>query len=146
MRTPSLLDSIFFSLQEYTRCIPSRFFRYTVSGVIATIVHVGILTFLVELIYLNPTVSSAIGFIVACCLNYILQHYLVFSANGKHTVLVLRYVVVTLSTFVINIGLFWCLYHLVGVWYPAAQLIATGMIFLLNFFINRSYTFRNKRT
>ncbi len=126
------------------RFLSAQFCRYFVSGVIATVVHLVILSFLVELTNCPPTVSSAIGFIGACLGNYMLQHYWVFSVKGSHRVFFLRYITVTAITFFLNIGLFWLLFQVVGLWYLVAQLVAIALIFILNFLINRSYTFKNR--
>lgn len=119
-----------------------QIFRYFISGLIATVVHIAVLTFLVEAVFVLPAVASALGFVIACCVNYILQHYWVFGAEGKHSVFFLRYAVVTAITFMLNIGFFYFLFHVAGFWYPVAQLMAIAMIFIINFLLNRSYTFR----
>lgn len=119
-----------------------QFVRYFVSGGSALFLHVATLVLLVEVFGSWPTVASGIGFVVATVWNYTLQRYWVFEADGSHRVLFSRYVAVTFVTFGLNIALFWLLYRIVGLWYPASQVVATGVIFLVNFVVNRSYTFR----
>jgi putative flippase GtrA len=117
------------------------FFRYTVSGLMAAIAHFTVLWILVEWFGVYPTYASAIGFCVAMFVNYSLQYYWTFRAKGPHGLLFSRYVIVTLSMLGVNTLIFWTLNEVAGIYYLAAQLVATGGVMILNFTINRHYTF-----
>ena len=41
-------------------------------------------------------------------------------------------------------GLFWSALNLAEIWYPLAQVLTTGIIFIVNFIINRSFTFKTE--
>jgi putative flippase GtrA len=74
--------------------------------------------------------------------NYALQHRFVFNPDGRsHLLFFSRYVVVTLLTMALNVGLFWLLTSGLGMYYVLSQIITIGLIVPLNFVINRSYTF-----
>jgi putative flippase GtrA len=118
------------------------FARYFVSGGAAFAVHLLTLSALVELVAVPPVTATAVGFLVALCVNYVLQHRWVFRSTGRHRTLFVRYVVVTIVTFAINIALFGLFYEILGLWYILSQIMATGLIFIVNFFVNRHYTFR----
>jgi putative flippase GtrA len=122
--------------------ISVEFAKYFVGGCFALAVHLLILATLVELLNANPLVATSIGFIVALCVNYLVQHTWVFGFAGTHKVSFPRYVAITSITFVANIALFRLLSVAFGLWYLAAQTAATGIIFVVNFVINRHYTFR----
>ena len=119
-----------------------QFVRYFISGSTALIVHVAVLALLVELFAFNETVASGIGFVVAVLVNYTIQHTWVFEAEGNHGEHFPRYLLVTLITFSLNLGLFWMAVNVVEIWYPLAQVLTTGIIFILNFLINRQFTFK----
>lgn len=120
-----------------------QFLRYLLSGGSALLTHLAVLYFLVEIFAIDATYASGAGFIVATIQNYLLQHYFVFGAQGgRHQVLFTRYAAVTALTFGANLGLFWCIHVLLGLCYLLSQIVTTGLIFVVNFFINRSYTFR----
>lgn len=109
--------------------------------------HVSMLYLLVEYLSVDASYASGIGFVVATIQNYLLQHYFVFGVEGgQHHVLFTRYLTVTTFTFGVNLGLFWCLHELLAIWYLMSQVMTTGLIFILNFFANRSYTFRAEAT
>lgn len=117
------------------------FLRYTVAGSIAAIAHFSVLWGLVEWFGVYATYASATGFCVAIFVNYSLQYYWTFRAKGPHGVMFLRYLVVTLTMLGVNTLLFWTLNEAMGVYYLVAQVIATGCVMILNFTINRYYTF-----
>ena len=118
-----------------------QFVRYFISGGSAVLLHWLILIGLVELFAVSPMVATAIGFVVGFLLNYSLLQSWVFETSGNHRLFLMRYVVVTCITFVLNMGLFWLLYESMSINYSIAQVIATGVVFLVNFLINRSFTF-----
>ena len=117
--------------------------KYVVSGSIAASVHLGVLVALIELARLDATLSSAIGFLAALLVNYSLQYKWVFSSGGSHLVRGLRYIFVTALTLLVNVLLFWILHEKLAIWYPGAQIIAIGVVFLVNFYLNRRFTFRD---
>jgi putative flippase GtrA len=119
-----------------------QFIRYFISGSTALVVHLGVLALLVELFATNETMASGAGFVVAVMVNYTIQHTWVFEAEGRHKEHLPRYVVVTLLTFALNLGLFWVAVNVAQVWYPVAQVFTTGVVFILNFVINRQFTFK----
>jgi putative flippase GtrA len=119
-----------------------QFVRYFIGGITALLVHLLCLAMLIEWTTTPPVIASGIGFIVATMVNYALQHYWVFSVSGRHKVYFTRYISVTLATFTLNILFFWIIHDIFQVWYPLAQTVVTGCIFILNFVINRSFTFR----
>lgn len=116
--------------------------RYAISGGSAALAHLAVLILLVEEFGSNPTLSSAIGFCVAIAVNYTLQYYWTFRADGSHGSTFARYVSVTLLMLVVNTGLFWFINTRIGLGYVIAQAIAILFVFTINFEINRRFTFR----
>ena len=118
-----------------------RVFRYLVSGGTGAFIHFSILTALVALFGVDPVVSTTIGFIIGSMVNYTLQYHWTFSADGPHHVMLTRYAMVTTATMILNGQLFWLLTSKLGMHYLLAQLIVTGIIVVVNFLINKHYTF-----
>lgn len=119
-------------------------FRYLVSGGTGAIVHFTVLTILVELVELNPTVATSIGFVLGSIVNYTLQYHWTFDADGPHHVMFTRYAAVTATTLSINAALFWTFTNIFGIHYLIAQVMSTGMMVVVNYLINRYYTFVSK--
>ena len=122
----------------------SVFVRYVLSGGVAAATHLSILVSLVELADLNKPLASAIGFIAAICVNYTLQYQWAFVSNAPHRSTFPRYMLVTLSMLGVNTVLFCWMTEMMGVPYVPAQVFAIAVVFLMNFYINRNYTFVQK--
>jgi putative flippase GtrA len=119
----------------------SVFIRYVISGAIASAAHFSLLILLVELISMNATLASAVGFGVAIFVNYSFQYHWTFRADGPHGVLFARYIIVTFAMLGVNTGIFWFFNVQLDVPYLLAQVVATGIVVLFNFTINLRYTF-----
>ncbi len=124
--------------------IPARQLgRYLVAGGTATLVHLCLLAALVELLGTPATLASAIGFCIACGVNYTIQYYWTFAAVGSHGILFARYALVTIVMLGVNTVFFWLLHSRAGAPYLLAQALATAMVVGLNFETNRRYTFKS---
>lgn len=116
-------------------------FRYLVSGGTAALLHFIVLISLVELADVDATVASMTGFCVATLLNYTLQYHWTFELSEPHNRIFTRYVLITFTMLGVNTIIFWILYAKLSVLYVVAQVIATGVVTILNFLINKHYTF-----
>ena len=117
------------------------FVRYCIAGTIAVTVQLAVLTSLVEIFGLHETLSSALAFCVAVVVNYILQYYWTFSSTGSHGTLFIKFSVVACLGLVINTSVFWTLNELLEVHYFLSQVVATGLVVMFNFLINRHFVF-----
>jgi putative flippase GtrA len=122
----------------------ATFMRYFISGGLAALIHFGTLILLIEKFTINPVIATTAGFCLAVVFNYTAQYYWTFKVSGSHQQFMLRYFGVTLITLMVNTGLFWLLNIPLQLPYLAAQIFATGIVFLLNFFINHHYTFKSQ--
>ena len=118
-----------------------RFVLYLASGGTAVLVWYAVLIGLVELFDTNKTLASVIGFAVGMPVNYILQRRFVFKASGPDRLYFPRYVAVTLATMGLNALMFWSLVEVVGLNYLVGQTISTGLVVVVNYLVNRTYTF-----
>jgi putative flippase GtrA len=123
------------------RSVLGEFVRYVVGGGVATLIHLTVLTVLVEKFRLRPTVGTSLGFCVGSVFNYAFQYYLTFRAKGLHAGIFVRYAIVTVIMLGLNAALFDWLTKILGLPYLYAQMLATSVIMLFNFAINKLYTF-----
>ena len=121
----------------------ASFIRYFISGGTATVIHFGTLILLVEEFKINSTIATTAGFCIAVIFNYLAQFYWTFKPTGSHGRFILRFLGATTFTLGINTGLFWFLTEYENFPYVISQIFATGVVFLLNFLINRHFTFKS---
>lgn len=123
------------------RHIGVELFRYLSVGVIVVTAQFSILSFLVEVIDLNPTLSSAIAYVLSTVINYVLQYHYTFRAKDKHWRVFSRYFVVTGSALLLNVLIFWVANEVFGLWYLFSQMCALVIVTSYNFILGRHFTF-----
>ena len=125
----------------FNRAYARQEFRYLISGGTAALVHFAVLTALVEWFSAQPLLATSVGFLIGSLINYLLQYHWTFEADGRHHIMLSRYAAVALTTMSINSVLFWTFTEQFDMYYLLAQLVATGMMVVVNFLINKHYTF-----
>ena len=115
--------------------------RYGIAGGSAFLVWIGVLVFLVECFSVNETMASAVGFVCATPINYALQKRYVFKSAENMESRFIIYCVVTVASLGLNILLFWLLVNFANIHYASAQIVTAAVIVLVNYYVNRTYTF-----
>lgn len=117
-------------------------FQYLVGGGIAVCVHMAILIGLVELIGVVAVVASTIGLIAGVIVNYLFQYYVTFRSSSRgHRSTAWRFIAVTSFTLLLNYLMFSALESRMH--YVIAQAVTILAIFLVNFGINKAFTFQD---
>lgn len=122
-----------------------QFARYAVAGGTSVVTHLIVLILLVEAFAVEKGIASTIGFLTAIPVNYALQHRFVFDRTGRHWRFFSRYVAVTLAALGLNAALFLLGINVLGFHYLPTQIVVIGLIFVLNFHVNRAFTFNDLR-
>lgn len=118
-----------------------QFRRYLITGVLGTGTHLIILVFCVEYIGLSSTPGSAAGFMGALSVSYLLNHHWAFDSSRPHRSSLWRYVLVSSSGLLLNTSMVSALVHYLQWWYMTAQLSVIWIVPLINFILNRHWTF-----
>jgi len=116
--------------------------KYGIAGGTAAATHLGILFILVAYFEIPKVNSSSIGFLCAMIVNYSVQNFYVFPNNQNKIGSLLKYTLVTLAFFYLNSNLFTFLLDYTEINYMICQIAVILSIFLLNFFVNKFFTFR----
>lgn len=114
--------------------------RYALAGGTAAATHIVLLAVFVEMFGIAQIAASVTAFCIAHALNYLMQYHLTFRANTPHTSAATRFMAVTAVTFTLNAALFTVLS--MGLYYVLAQAVTLAVIFVVNFVLNRRFTFR----
>ena len=118
-----------------------RIIRYLLAGGLAFLVHLAVLAGLVEWFFVDELLATSVGFLCAVPVNFHLQRTFVFKSNGHYATEFRKYVLVTISTFLLNGLVFAILHSGVGIQYVPAQLCATVVVLAVNFTVNHFFTF-----
>jgi putative flippase GtrA len=115
--------------------------KYAIVGITGATIHFLTLFYLVEKFQIHPIVSSSIGFILTVLVSYFPNYYWTFKANSSHKKTLARYTVVSLSGFASNFIAFTISYSLLSLHYGFSQAVATVVVPLTNFILNKYWTF-----
>lgn len=119
--------------------IPASLVKYFVKGVGATLANVALMSVLVELGGLQPAVAAVVSTCGLLTIGYVVMNKWVFDdadTPDSHLKRGLKYYAVILTGKGVNYAIFVGLLSL-GLWYPAAWVVGSGIAFLGTFSGNR---------
>lgn len=118
-----------------------QFLRFAGVGVVGTAVHYAAMFAAVELLHVSPVIGSGIGFLVSLGASYALNRMWTFDKRPPWARGFLVYFLVCAVGLAINMGIV-ALGVSAGLHYMVAQVIATPVALLWNFFSSRFIVFR----
>jgi putative flippase GtrA len=117
-----------------------RLLRYAAVGACAAVLQVCLLTLFIEVVGVSALLASTVALSISIIVNYSLQHRVTFRSKSRHFVAAPRFVALTLCTLAANALVFNSLLSVLP--YVAAQVLTLGAIFPINYYLNRTLTFR----
>jgi putative flippase GtrA len=115
--------------------------RFAAVGAVGTAAQYLVLWFGVTAVALSATVASGAGFVLGAVVNYLLNYHYTFASDRPHAAAAARFFTVAGAGLLINTALM----HALVVWvtwhYMLAQVLATAVVLLWNFLVNRHWTF-----
>jgi putative flippase GtrA len=111
-------------------------------GLVAAIVHYGLLISLVEGYRMDPVPAALAGYVAGGIVSYLLNRRHTYASDRPHVEATWRFAIVA----VIGFGLTWAgmaiLVRGLAVPYLAAQLVTTGIVLFWSFLAHKFWTFR----
>ena len=126
------------------RDILTQFAKFMAVGAVGTVVHYTILILLVEKLSVSAVLGSSVGAIAGAFVNYFLNYYFTFRSSRRHAKAIVQFYIVAGSGFLLNALSMWIMVNVLDIYYLLAQLVTTGIVLLLNFWLNRTWTFRRR--
>jgi putative flippase GtrA len=119
-----------------------QFFWYIVAGGLATAVHYAVLIALVESSSLTAAPAAAIGALSGAAVAYLLNRRKTFAGSSvDHAHALPRFMAIALLGAILNGALVWLGIQQFGWHYLVAQMLATVLVLVLTFRLNRLWTF-----
>ncbi|MBL8536849.1 MAG: GtrA family protein [Hyphomonadaceae bacterium] len=115
--------------------------RFAVAGVIATAAHYSVLIALIELAHAPPVFSTTTGYCVGIVVSYLLNRRFTFKSDAPVARSFAKYAAFYGVGMVLNGAIFAALLS-IDVWYLAAQITATAIVMVWNYFGARFVAFR----
>lgn len=120
-----------------------RFTAYATVGVVGTAAQYLVLIVLVQAMAAAPVPASLAGYVAGAVVNYWLNHRLTFRSKAPHGRAAPRFLAVAGLGFVLNAGIMQLLVNAAGLHYLASQLVATGLVLVVNYLANAHWSFRH---
>lgn len=117
--------------------------RYAVVGGSGVVLNLGSFTILVEVLDVDFRVAGVLAFAIAVTNNFLWHRGWTFRARGGRTGFqAAAFVTVSVTAFVVGLGMLWLLVEAAGVAEVAAQAIALAVASPTTFLVNRFWSFR----
>jgi putative flippase GtrA len=117
-----------------------RVLRYGLIGTGAALLQLSLLFVFVEFFHFYSLLASTAALGISVVVNYGLQRHFTFRSKSRHVIAGPRFVSLTLVTLAANALLFSAMLAVVP--YLLAQIITTATIFPVNYYLNKTFTFR----
>ncbi len=117
------------------------FIRYGFTGAIATGLHYLVLLCLVELFDVRPWIATGFGALCGAAVAYIGNRNFTFSSKISNRKALPRFLTIAALGATLNSLQVWILTHFFDMYYFAAQVIATIIVLIVTYHLNRQWTF-----
>lgn len=122
-----------------------QFLGFAGVGVIGTAGHYATLIALVQLVGVKPLFGSIAGFVVGAIFNYFLSYLFIFGSCKRHSEALTKFLAVATVGAGINALVVWFGIEVIMWHYLVAQVVATMIVLVWNFTINKLWTFSLRR-
>ena len=113
-------------------------------GVVAALLHYGMLYALVEVFFYDPVSASLAGYVAGGLVSYALNRMLTYQSSRSHLDAGWRFGVVAGVGFMLT-WLLMKLFHASWGWhYLLAQIVTTGIVLIWSFFAHKYWSFSDK--
>ncbi len=120
----------------------NTFSNFLLIGLLATGLQFILLTLLIEGAGLNKVVASAAAYALSAGANYLLNYSITFSSQQQHRTTLPKFISTALIGLLINTLVFGIMLHIFG-HYLIAQVVATGITFMINYLLHRYWIYRS---
>lgn len=120
-----------------------QFVKFAIVGAIGTVIDIGILYFLHEIVGLNLYLANAISFSCAVVSNYTWNSIWTFGDQEReHSRQLVQFIVISVVGLILSSVLLFFFHDIMGLYYLFAKCLAILIVLFWNFSANRYWTFR----
>lgn len=119
-----------------------QFLIYALFGAAATLVHYTVLVSLVEMALLSPPPAAFVGALCGALVGFILNYKITFAASNPLVEMALmRFLLTAAVGAFVSAALVWVCVELFQWHYLVAQILATVLLLVLTYQVNRRWSF-----
>ena len=120
--------------------------KFGLVGVLGTSAHYLMLILGVSLLQLSAVLASSIGFILGAVINHHFNRRFTFDSDKSYGETLLHFMLSASGLFLLNMLLMTVLVSWLQIQYLIAQVVTTGVVFLVGFVINKYLVFQRKKS
>ncbi len=120
-----------------------QFVKFGIVGISNTLITFAVYTLLLKVFGVWYIAASAIGFVVGATNGFVLNRRWTFAGHVGDALTPVRWGIVQTAGLGINLGLLYLLVHDGGLDELVAQALATVVVTISTFFVNRAWTFKH---
>jgi putative flippase GtrA len=128
---------------------PQRLLRQFIAffgvGLVAALVHYGVLIWLVEMEGMPVVPATLAGYVLGGFVSYMLNRWVIFGTHRSHAEAGWRFAIVAGVGFFLTGGLMGLIHTRWGLPYLAAQVLTTGIVLVWSFLAHKYWSFGDKR-
>lgn len=117
--------------------------RFLLTGSVATLLQYATLWFGVEVLYFPAVIASGSGYLAGSAVSYAMNYYFTFNSNRSHVGAAARFYLMVGVGWLINIVVVGGLADLLQLNKWVAQLIATTLALIWNYYFSRNWVFKS---
>jgi putative flippase GtrA len=129
-------------IPEPVAALTRQFAAFFGVGVVAAIVHYGLLVALVEIGGLEPVPATLAGYVGGGVVSYLLNRHLTYASDRPHAEAGWRFAVVAFVGFLLTWGFMEVFTSWWALPYLPAQLVTTGIVLFWSFLAHKLWTFK----
>ena len=126
---------------QYLKTTARQFMMFAGVGAIGTFGHYLVLILMVQIGGAAPLTGSTCGFLVGAFINYLLNYSFTFESKKEHKEALSKFMVVATLGFGLNAAIMFLGTEVPRFHYFGVQLVATGVVLVSNFALNKAWTF-----
>lgn len=121
-----------------------RFIIFSIGGLIGMLINLAVTSFLTEIFSLWYRISYAIGLAVNLIFNFVYNRHITFKEKTKLKTRFIKFVIVSLTTILLNYISVIILTEYFGVYYLLSIIIVVFAIAIINYILNKIWVFEVK--
>ena len=137
------LNAMFWVQVKYRMSFKMQGFRFAGVGAVTAVIYYAVLYILVEYINISIVISSSLAYILAISFNYVMHYQWTFSSDIPHKVALLRFVIMNVGGFIINLLIMAYGSSRAPQYYLVIQALAICVIVIWNFTISSLWVFNS---
>jgi putative flippase GtrA len=123
--------------------LPRQMMSFGAVGLVAALVHYGVLIGFVEAGGADPVPATLLGYVAGGLVSYVLNRSLTYASDRPHAEAGWRFAVVAGIGFALTGGFMHVFTGWLGAPYLPAQLVTTGIVLVWSFLAHKLWTFGN---